>query len=91
MDGPLIQRIHQLALKHPRYGYRRIHARLVKEGWHVNRKRVARLWKQEGLQVIQKPKRIKVLGNSQNACHRKIATKPNEVWSGLPPISRTLS
>lgn len=81
LDKPLVERIHKLALQHPRYGYRRIHALLVREGWRINRKRVARLWKQEGLQVIQKPKRVKVVGESDNACYRKIATQPNEVWS----------
>ena len=36
---------------HPNYGYRRIHATLVKEGWKVNRKKVQRLCQLLGLQV----------------------------------------
>ena len=36
---------------HPNYGYRRIYATLVKEGWKVNRKKVQRLCQLLGLQV----------------------------------------
>ena len=41
-------RLHELARKYPRYGYRMIRAKLVQEGWRVNTKRICRLWKQEG-------------------------------------------
>jgi transposase InsO family protein len=34
----------RLARRHPRYGYRRIHALLLRAGWSVNLKRVRRLW-----------------------------------------------
>lgn len=81
MDAPLIARIHQLALKYPRYGYRRIHALLAREGWGVNMKRVTRLWKQEGLQVKQQRKFVKALGSDENACHKRIATHPNACWT----------
>ena len=81
MDAPLIARIHQLALKYPRYGYRRIHALLIREGWGVNMKRVIRLWQQEGLQVKQKRKFTRAKGNVENACNKRIATRPNEVWT----------
>ncbi len=36
---------------HPNYGYRRIYATLVKEGWKVNRKKVQRLCQLLGLQI----------------------------------------
>lgn len=80
-DAPLIARIHQLALKYPRYGYRRIHALLVREGWLINVKRVLRLWKHEGLQVKQQRKYSKAKGSADNACYQRIATAPNEVWT----------
>jgi putative transposase len=48
----LVKRINALALRHPRYGYRRITALLRADGWPgVNRKRVQRLWRTEGLHV----------------------------------------
>ena len=51
-DEPrLVQRIVELASRFGRYGYRRITALLHREGWMVNRKRVQRIWRQEGLKV----------------------------------------
>jgi transposase InsO family protein len=41
-----------------RYGYRRIHVLLCREGWRVNVKRVRRLYREQGLQLRNKsPKR----------------------------------
>ena len=50
----LVQEMLALVGEHPRYGYRRIWALLRKAGWTVNRKRIYRLWRQEGLKVPQK-------------------------------------
>ena len=44
----------RLASQYGRYGYRRITALLRTEGWHVNAKRVQRIWWREGLKVPQK-------------------------------------
>ena len=50
--------IFELARKYGRDGYRRIAALLRAAGWHVNDKRVERIWRQEGLKVPAKqPKR----------------------------------
>lgn len=70
-----------LARRHPRYGYRRVHALLVREGWRVNRKRVHRLWKQEGLKVKRRQGKRRRLGTSENGCTRKKAAYRNHVWS----------
>jgi putative transposase len=57
-EEALRQQIVRFACDYGRYGYRRITALLRNEGWHVNHKRVARIWHQEGLKVPQKqPKR----------------------------------
>ena len=50
-EEPLTGRIIELASRFGRYGYRRITALLRDEGWLVNHKRVARIWRQEGLKV----------------------------------------
>jgi len=44
-------RIRDIAMSRPRFGYERIHVLLRREGWHVNLKRVHRLYCLEGLQV----------------------------------------
>lgn len=53
----LVARIHALAGERPRWGYRWIHRLLVREGWPVNRKRVQRLYRAEGLAVRRRRKR----------------------------------
>src|SRR5215475_15065695 len=47
----LARRIEELAGAHPRYGYRRIWALLVREGWTVNKKAVRRIYRELGLKV----------------------------------------
>ena len=48
----------ELACQYGRYGYRQIAALLRDAGWHVNDKRVERLWRREGLNVpYKKPKK----------------------------------
>ena len=47
--GPLAAAIIRLAGQYGRYGYRRVTALLRAEGWHVNHKRVERIWRREGL------------------------------------------
>jgi putative transposase len=77
----LVRRMHELARKHPRYGYRRVAALLRREGWRVNTKRVHRLWRREGLKVPQKQRKRRRLGTSANGCARRRAGRPDEVWS----------
>ena len=50
-DGALRERLRELAAQRPRFGYRRLHALLRREGIVVNHKRVARLYRAEGLAV----------------------------------------
>jgi putative transposase len=58
-SGRLRQRICDLAGEKRRYGYRRIHVLLRREGWSVNRKRTYRLYREAGLAVRRrKRKRI---------------------------------
>ncbi len=80
-EGALLLRIGELAKAHPRYGYRRITALLRREGWAVNRKRVHRIWRREGLKVPQAQRKRRRLGSSDNGCARHRAERPNQVWS----------
>ncbi len=50
-------------------------------GWHVNHKRVERIWRREGLKVPQKqPKRGRLWMND-GSCVRLRPEHPNHVWS----------
>jgi putative transposase len=80
-EKALVGRMLGLAREHPRYGYRRITALLRREGWSVNRKRVHRLWRREGLKVPQIQRKRRRLGCSENSCTRRRAERPNHVWS----------
>src|SRR5215211_5586705 len=81
-DRALVERMIELSRENPRYGYRRVWAMLRREGWPVNKKRVHRLWRKEGLKVLDKQrKRRRLLGESENGCTRKRATHLNHVWS----------
>lgn len=80
-DKLLVKQIKSLAQRHRRYGYRRITALLRADGWAVNRKRVYRIWRQEGLKVPKKQRKRKRLGCSDNSCVRKRAEYINHIWS----------
>ena len=81
LDKELVKRLHELAQEHPRYGYRRITAKLNEEQWGVNRKRVQRLWRAEGLKVPTKPHKRTRMGDGENACHRHKPEHAHHVWA----------
>ena len=73
-------RIRELAHARPRFGCLRIWVLLRREGWLVNKKRVRRLYRLEGLQLRMRVRRRK----HQAALHRGPApapTGPRERWS----------
>ena len=71
----------ELARQYGRYGYRRIAALLRQSGWHVNDKRIERLWRREGLKVPPKqPKRGRLWLND-GSCVRLRPEHPDHVWS----------
>ena len=89
-DRPLIERMSTLSTQNPRYGYRRVWALLKREGWHVNKKRIYRLWREEGLKVPAKQrKRRRLVGKRENASSRKRAEYKDHVWTYDFVIDRT--
>lgn len=80
----LVARMTALAEQHPRWGYRMVHGLLVEEGWAVNKKRIERLWRQEGLQVPPqrlKPSGGRAIGESGNSAANLPALYRNHVWT----------
>jgi len=77
----LVQRIIELAKAYGRYGYRNIMTLLEREGWHVNHKRIERIWKQEGFKVPAKQPRRRRLWLNDGSCVRRRAEHKNHVWS----------
>ena len=77
-DAPVINAMRRLAAQYPRYGYRRIHVFLGREGFEMSEERCHRLWQKAGLQVPKKRKRRRV------AASRPRPTPPaaaNHVWA----------
>jgi transposase InsO family protein len=85
-DEPaLVRAIKRLARRHPRFGYRRVHAMLVRHGWSVNIKRVRRLWGELGLKRPVRLRRPRKLGPkpgvSANSCVAQPARFKGDVWT----------
>ena len=70
-----------LARQYGRYGYRRIAALLRDAGWHVNDKRVERLWRREGLKVPTKQPKKGRLWLNDGSCVRLRPEHRNHVWA----------
>jgi putative transposase len=79
VEQRLRKRLHELALKHPRYGYRRIAALLRQEGWHVGKRHIQRLRRDEGLRVP--PTKRKVIRRGVSTGLPTTATQRNHVWT----------
>jgi putative transposase len=78
---PLRQRIREIAAVRVRYGYRRVHTLLRREGWPVNMKRVYRLYRLyrlDGLALRLKARKKRV---SAPRALLTPAQAPNEQWS----------
>jgi len=72
-------RIRDLAHARPRFGYLRIWVLLRREGWGVNRKRVRRLYRLDGLQVCMRVRRRKHMARHRGPA--PIPAGPTERWS----------
>ena len=78
-QGPLRQRLHELAAVRISFGYRRLHVLLRREGWSVNHKRIYRLYRDEGL--ILRRRRPRRRRSSVLRQPRVAVLAPNERWS----------
>lgn len=75
----LERRIKEIAETRVRYGYRRVHVLLRREGWVINMKKARRLYNELNLQLRNKhPKRRVKAKLSED---RQEAAGPNEVWA----------
>ncbi|EKF17542.1 integrase catalytic subunit [Nitratireductor pacificus pht-3B] len=70
-----------LAARYGHCGYHRITAMLRSEGWKVNARRIERIWRREGLKVLQKQPKKDRLWLNDGSCLRLRPAHPNHVWS----------
>ncbi len=77
-DADVRRRIRDLASERRRFGYRRLHFLLGKEGLAMNQKRFRRLYREEGLAVRKRGGRKRALGQRAPLA---LPSRPNERWS----------
>ncbi|RTL87328.1 IS3 family transposase [Ancylobacter aquaticus] len=78
-QAELKQRIKEICETRVRYGYRRVHVLLRRDGWAVNPKRIYRLYKELGLQLRNKVPKRRVKAKLRD--DRRVATRTNETWA----------
>ena len=78
-QAALKARIKEITATRVRYGYRRVHVLLRREGWPVNAKRIYRLYKELGLQIRNKTPRRRVKAKLRE--DRTEAVHSNDVWA----------
>lgn len=77
-EQELTERIKAIALERRRFGYRRVHQMLRREGTEVNHKKVYRLYREAGLAVRKRKRRKGVMVERQPLV---LPTAPNHTWS----------
>lgn len=77
-EAALRARLHELAAKRRRWGYRQLTRVLRREGWPINRKRVQRLYQEEGLQVRRRRRKRRAVVPRVPVA---VPTRANERWS----------
>lgn len=78
-EAATVALIREYAHEQPMYGYRIIAAMLKHDGYRINRKRVYRIWRQEGLQLPRRKTGKRRYGDATGTLRR--AAAPNEVWT----------
>lgn len=77
-DAELRKAMKEVAQESRRFGYRRVHVMLARQGWHVNQKKLRRLYREERLQVRKHGGRKRALGTRRPML---VPERPNERWS----------
>lgn len=79
-DAELRDAIKRISSERKRFGYRRIHVMVKREGFHVNHKKLRRIYCEEGLQVRKRGGRKRALGTRRRMI---VPEAVNQRWS--PP------
>jgi len=78
-QADLEKRIKEICQTRVRYGYRRVHVLLRREGWRINQKKTRRVYRELGLQLRNKTPKRRVKAKLRD--DRRDATQPNETWA----------
>jgi putative transposase len=78
-NGRLRVRLRELAEERRRWGYRRLHILLQREGWTVNSKRVYRIYVEEKLMVRRRQRRRRICAQARVLLAAPM--RANETWT----------
>ncbi len=78
-QAALENRIREICETRVRYGYRRVHVQLCREGWEINHKKVHRVYSELGMQLRNKAPKRRVKAKLRE--DRPEAAGSNEVWA----------
>jgi putative transposase len=82
----LRNQIQHIALRWPAYGYRRVHAELVRQGWRINHKRVLRVMRIDNLLCVRRRKFIFTTDSRHglpiypNLVESLVVTRIDQLW-----------
>lgn len=77
-DEAICQRIKEIAFERTRFGYRRIHHALKREGVKINHKKLFRIYRELGIKVKKRGNRKRCTGPRKP---KIVAKSVNQVWS----------
>jgi putative transposase len=78
-QAPLESRIKEICQTRVRYGYRRVHVMLRREGWVINEKKTRRVYNEMGMQLRNKTPKRRV--KAALRADRTPPSRSNEVWA----------
>jgi putative transposase len=78
-QAALERRIKEICETRVRYGYRRVHVLLRREGWAINMKKTRRIYGELGMQLRNKTPKRRVMAKLRD--DRQVAVAPNDVWA----------
>ena len=78
-QAPLEARIREICQTRVRYGYRRVHVLLRREGWRLGQNKTRRVYRELGLQLRNKTPKRRVKAKLRE--DRKTASRPHETWA----------
>lgn len=82
-DQALARELRQISKNNKTWGYKMAYKHLRRKGWHVNRKRVERVWRESELRATRPRKGSgqKALGGAENSIWNLPPLYPNHAWA----------
>ncbi|MBO6720027.1 MAG: IS3 family transposase [Rhizobiaceae bacterium] len=85
-DARIVEKIGEICVEFPRYGYRRVTAQLRRDGFVVNHKKTMRIMREQGLSVRPKRRYVRTTDSDHggpifsNLTRGFALTGPNQLW-----------